>query len=66
MTACWQIIYDGYLKSIDVEPLNQLITLGTMVNKPMKSVIEDLKLEIDTRRLEAFAKQYNLPVGAVR
>ena len=66
MTACWVVLYDGLLKSIDVEPLSQLITLGTMVNKPIKSVIEDLNLVIDTRQLEAFAKQYNLPVGAVR
>ena len=66
MTACWAVLYDGILKSIDVEPLSQLITLGTMVNKPIKSVIEDLNLVIDTRQLEAFAKQYNLPVGAVR
>ena len=66
MTACWGVLYDGLLKSIDVEPLSQLITLGTMVNKPIKSVIEDLNLVIDTRQLEAFAKQYNLPVGAVR
>lgn len=66
MTACWRVLYDGVLKSVDIEPLNQLITLGTMVNKPVKSVVEDLNLVIDTRQLEAFAKQYNLPVGAVR
>lgn len=62
ITSCWQIIYDGILKSIDVEPLNQLITLGTKINKPINGVVADLKLVDDTRRLEAFAKQFNLPV----
>jgi regulator of replication initiation timing len=65
ITTLWQIIYDGYLKSVDIEPLNQLITLGTKINKPVSSVVADLKLVADTRMLEAFAKQYNLPAGAV-
>jgi len=65
IAECWSIIYDGYLSAIDLEPLNHLITLGTLVNKGTKDVINDLNLAVDTRRLTAMVQQYNLPVGAV-
>ena len=59
---CWGVLYDGLLKSIDIESLKQLIVVGIAAGKHETSVIDDLKLgSIEYQRLEALAKQFNLP-----
>lgn len=59
----WRTLYDGLLTSIDKEPLEQLFVIGSMLGKLEHTIISDLALVDDTRRLEATIKQFNLPVG---
>ena len=59
---CWKILYEGLLQSIDTEALKQLIVVGVAAGKHDTSVIDDLKLSsVEYQRLEALAKQFNLP-----
>ena len=60
---CWGVLYEGLLKSIDTESLKQLIVVGVAAGKHETSVINDLKLTtpVEYQRLEALAKQFNLP-----
>lgn len=59
---CWRVLYDGLLKSIDTESLKQLIVVGVASGKHERNVIADLELGIEYQRLEALAKQFNIPV----
>ena len=60
---CWGVLYDGLLKSIDIESLKQLIVVGIAAGKHETSVIDDLRLSsVEYQRLEALAKQFNIPV----
>ncbi len=59
---CWKVLYEGLLQSIDIESLKQLIVVGIAAGKHESNVIDDLKLgSIEYQRLEALAKQFNLP-----
>ena len=60
--SCWRVLYDGLLKSIDTESLKQLIVVGVASGKHERNVIADLELGIEYQRLEALAKQFNIPV----
>lgn len=60
--ACWRVLYDGLLKSIDTESLKQLIVVGVASGKHERNVIADLELGIEYQRLEALAKQFQIPV----
>lgn len=59
---CWSILYDGLLKSIDVEPLKQLIAVGVANGRDERMVMSDLNLTVEYERLSALAKQFNLPM----
>lgn len=59
---CWSILYDGLLKSIDVEPLKQLIAVGVANGRDERMVMSDLNLSVEYERLDALAKQFNLPM----
>ncbi len=59
---CWGVLYDGLLKSIDIESLKQLIVVGIAAGKHEISVIDDLKLTpVEYQRLELLGEQFNLP-----
>lgn len=59
---CWKVLYEGLLQSIDIESLKQLIVVGIAAGKHETSVIDDLRLSsVEYQRLEALAKQFNLP-----
>ena len=58
---CWRVLYEGLLKSIDIESLKQLIVVGVAAGKHESSVISDLNLTVEYPRLESLAKQFNLP-----
>jgi hypothetical protein len=59
---CWSILYDGLLKSIDTEPLKQLIAVGVANGRDERMVMSDLNLTVEYERLSALAKQFNLPM----
>lgn len=59
----WRTVYEGLLTTIDKESLEQLFVAGSMIGKLERTIISDLSLSNDTRRLEAMAQQFNLPVG---
>ena len=59
---CWSILYDGLLKSIDTEPLKQLLAVGVATGLNERMVMSDLNLSVEYERLDALAKQFNLPV----
>ena len=59
---CWSILYDGLLKSIDTEPLKQLLAVGVATGLHERMVMSDLNLSVEYERLDALAKQYNLPM----
>lgn len=58
---CWSILYDGLLKSIDVEPLKQLLAVGVAAGRHERSVLDDIKLTVEHERLSSLVKQFNLP-----
>ena len=58
---CWSILYDGLLKSIDTEPLKQHLALGVATGLHERTVMSDLNLSVEYERLDALAKQFNLP-----
>ena len=58
---CWSILYDGLLKSIDTEPLKQLLAVGVAKGINERMVMSDLNLSVEYERLSALAKQFNLP-----
>ena len=59
---CWSILYDGLLKSIDTEPLKQLLAVGVATGLNERMVMSNLNLSVEYERLDALAKQFNLPV----
>ncbi len=59
---CWSVLYDGLLKSIDVEPLKQLLAVGVATGRHERSVMSDLNLTVEYSRLDALVKQFNLPI----
>ena len=59
---CWSVLYDGLLKSIDVEPLKQLLAVGVAAGRHERSVMLDLNLTVEHSRLDALVKQFNLPI----
>ena len=59
---CWSILYDGLLKSIDTEPLKQLLAVGVAAGRHERSVMDDLKLTVEHERLSSLVKQFNLPI----
>ncbi len=59
---CWSVLYDGLLKSIDTEPLKQLLAVGVAAGRHERSVMLDLNLTVEHSRLDALVKQFNLPI----
>lgn len=60
---CWSVLYDGLLKSIDVEPIKQLLAVGVAAGKHERSVMSDLNIAtVEYQRLEPLARQFGIPV----
>ena len=60
---CWSVLYDGLLRSIDVEPIKQLLAVGVAAGKHERSVMSDLNIAtIEYQRLEPLVKQFGIPV----
>ena len=61
--ACWNVLYNGLLKSIDTEALKQLIVVGVASGRSERMVMNDLNLNtIEYERLDALIKQFGIPV----
>ena len=60
--GCWRVIYDGMLKTLDIEPLRELIAVGLKADVAKETTLTDLNLDADSIQLDALAKQFNLPM----
>ena len=63
INSCWLIVYDGLLKSVDNELLEQLFAVGAKIGKYDKLVINDMNLmnPVKSELLEPLAQQYGIP-----
>ena len=56
------MIYEAALSQVDKDSLQQLITLGVATGKGKDTVLGDLKLFVDHKRLEPLSKQFGIPI----
>lgn len=60
--TCWGVIYEAALSQIDKDSLQQLVAIGVATGKTKDTVLSDLKLYVDHKRLEPLSKQFGIPI----